>query len=501
MKHIVYSFIALSLLFISHEMKAQTSAGSCWYLDYDLWVEAEYPDIHGNCGVSSAFNPGEEMTMEVWVRSYTFGLNMKVFGMTSTSFSEGYIMGFENMHPYAQIFNPDNQEVPRNGNGPMPQDSAWVHLATSYSSNGQMINYLNGEAVGSTAVFPQNPVAAASEPFIIGRAPWDFSWAFNGDIDEVRVWNTERSQAEIQALMYKELQGDEPGLIAYYNFNTPADEVFYDKTANGNDGIINNYQEECFWWAESFAPVGDAAMYDQTDVQAVWFGKSPEQYNYAVTTNGLSIIAGGIAEKQFRKYLVFGHDALSGVTDENAPLGAPADFMRTERSWYVNKGGSFGSQCVFNLEQAAGSGEQLTGSDDPIYYTLLFRSLESDDFEALHCANEVNGNYIIFNNIQLADGYYAIGHCSEQLANPSTRSESIAEHKMRIYPNPTHGLIKTEHVEDAKLTVFDLSGRTVYAQEITSDKPSVDLSHLPKGIYITVLSNAQERISQKLILY
>ena len=230
----------LILLFLNINVNAQTSAGTCWYLDYDLWVEAEYPDIHGNCGSDPIFNPGNNMTMEVWVRSYTFGLNMKIFGMCSTSFLDGYIMGFENMHPYAQIFNPDNQEIPRSGNGPIPQDSAWVHLATTYSSSGEMINYLNGEQVGSITVFPQNPVSPSTEAFIIGRAPWDFAWAFNGDIDEIRIWNVQHSQEEIKNYMFKELQGNESGLLAYYNFNTPVNEVFYDKTANGNDGIMNN---------------------------------------------------------------------------------------------------------------------------------------------------------------------------------------------------------------------------------------------------------------------
>ena len=200
MKHLIIFLSFTFLILINNETNAQTSAGTCWYLDYDLWVEAEYPDIHGNCGSSPVFNPGDEMTIEVWVRSYTFGLNMKIFGMTSTSFNDGYILGFENMHPYAQIFNPDNQEIPRSGNGPMPQDSAWVHLATTYSSTGEMINYLNGEVIGSSTVFPQNPISESTEPFIIGRAPWDFAWAYNGDLDEIRIWNVQHSQEEIKNL-------------------------------------------------------------------------------------------------------------------------------------------------------------------------------------------------------------------------------------------------------------------------------------------------------------
>ncbi len=502
MKHIFFNLILLSILtFIPLGLKSQTSSGSCWYLDYDLWKAAEYPDVHGNCGSSNVLNPGEQMTMEVWVRSYTFGLNMKIFGRTPNTFAQGYIMGFENLHPYAEIFNPDVQEIPRNGTGPMPEDSAWVHLATTYNASGEMKNYLNGELVGSTAIFPQNPVTPTDAPFIIGRAPWDFAWAFNGDIDEIRIWNTEHSEQEVKALMFKELRGDEEGLLAYYNFNTPEGATFYDKTSNGNNGVINNYEEDCFWWAESFAPVGNEKMYDMLDLQAAWFGKSPQQYNYALSESGLSIIASGIGEKQFKKYLVFGHDGQSGTTNSDAPAQASADFKRTQRTWYLNKGGNFGSQCVFDLEKAAGNAEQLPAGDENIYYSLLYRANETGAFEALHCAHEVNGKYIIFNNVNLSDGYYAIGHGSKQLADPATALKELAFSELKIYPNPSQGAMYVDKAKGFDFELYDVSGRKCVSKYIDSEKYGLNLGNLERGVYIAVFKNKKERFSKKIILY
>jgi len=482
------------------KLNAQNSSGLCWYLDYDLWVEAEYPDIHGIVPNNSAFNPGDEMTMECWVRSYTFGLNMKIFGMTSSSFNDGYIMGFENMHPYAQIFNPDNQEIPRSGDGPIPQDSAWVHLATSYSSTGQMTNYLNGEIVGTVTVFPQNPIAASSEPFIIGRAPWDFSWAFNGDIDELRIWNVQLSQEEIKENMFRELTGNETGLNVYYNFNSSADENFYDITANGNNGIINNYTEDCFWWAESYAPVGDPQMYNKLDIQGAWFGKSPTQFNFAVSDNGLSVIAEGIHEKEFKKYLIFGHNNLTGTTNENAPANAPDDFLRTQRTWYVNKAGSFDSQVIFNLEDAAGGDSELTSDDDPIYYSLLYRNSESEDFQAIFCSNQINGSYVIFEAYQFTDGYYAIGHSSEQLAEPSALNEINDNNKIKLYPNPTADIINIENAKNSKLKIYTSLGQEKDMIFIDSNIYSINLSGFKPGIYIFSLQYGNKSFSKKIIL-
>jgi len=35
----------------------------------------------------------------------------------------------------------------------------------------------------------------------------------------VRVWSYARSEEEIRRDLYRELRGDEPGLVAYYNFD------------------------------------------------------------------------------------------------------------------------------------------------------------------------------------------------------------------------------------------------------------------------------------------
>jgi hypothetical protein len=57
-----------------------------------------------------------------------------------------------------------------------------------------------------------------------------------------------KTQAEIQSSMNTELAGNEPGLVAYYNFNqgtaggtNTAITSLFDKTVNGYDGTLNNF--------------------------------------------------------------------------------------------------------------------------------------------------------------------------------------------------------------------------------------------------------------------
>ena len=58
---------------------------------------------------------------------------------------------------------------------------------------------------------------------------------WDGQIDEVRIWNIARTQSEIQATIKTTLQGDEPGLVGYWNFD---DGTANDLSLNGNHGIL-----------------------------------------------------------------------------------------------------------------------------------------------------------------------------------------------------------------------------------------------------------------------
>ena len=71
---------------------------------------------------------------------------------------------------------------------------------------------------------------------------------FNGLIDDVRIWNTARTESQIQSAMKTELAGDESGLVAYYNFNqglaggnNTGISTVYDRTSNAFHGTLNNF--------------------------------------------------------------------------------------------------------------------------------------------------------------------------------------------------------------------------------------------------------------------
>jgi len=101
--------------------------------------------------------------------------------------------------------------------------NTWTHVAVVYDATNRIYKmYINGVDVplsksgaGAIGTSLQNTTSA----FDLGRRPSIASLYFNGSLDEFRVWNKVRSQAEIVANMYNELSASETGLLAYYKFN------------------------------------------------------------------------------------------------------------------------------------------------------------------------------------------------------------------------------------------------------------------------------------------
>ena len=93
--------------------------------------------------------------------------------------------------------------------------NVWTHVAVTYDAiAGSMRLYKNGVAVDS---------AIGTVPSYVETANYIGAFAganyFAGNIDEVRIWSTVRTGAQILANMSCTLTGDEPFLTAYYNFN------------------------------------------------------------------------------------------------------------------------------------------------------------------------------------------------------------------------------------------------------------------------------------------
>ncbi len=121
--------------------------------------------------------------------------------------------------------------------------NSWNHVALTYdSATTTMKLYVNGVLVSQNNSVPQYTAAN------IQIGAFNSGSVFNGNIDEVRIWNVARTAEQINGSKNCELQGNETGLVAYYNFNQGLDAgnnttitSLTDATANANNGTLTNF--------------------------------------------------------------------------------------------------------------------------------------------------------------------------------------------------------------------------------------------------------------------
>jgi hypothetical protein len=126
----------------------------------------------------------------------------------------------------------------------------WSHVAVSYdNSNNTFSFYLNGNLDGQSTA-PHGFFIDESTVLIGKQGSACNCNFFDGQIDEIRMWNVARSASQIQSDMNLELFGHEVGLNAYFDFNKglPGGNnsgltIATDMSFNENHGELNNFNK------------------------------------------------------------------------------------------------------------------------------------------------------------------------------------------------------------------------------------------------------------------
>ncbi|MEP6749344.1 MAG: LamG-like jellyroll fold domain-containing protein [Bacteroidota bacterium] len=95
--------------------------------------------------------------------------------------------------------------------------NTWSHFAF-IKSGASITIYLNGSVSYTNGSNPVTLTANAQPLYIANRA--NGAQLFNGNIDEMRIWNTARTQVQIKAnMLNRNLANNASGLVAYYRMN------------------------------------------------------------------------------------------------------------------------------------------------------------------------------------------------------------------------------------------------------------------------------------------
>lgn len=125
--------------------------------------------------------------------------------------------------------------------------NTWYHLAV-VKSGGTATLYVNGMAVGTGAI---GTTTTNTNPVYIGARNDALNW-MGGRIQDVRIWNVARTQAQIQANRNLKIPPTTSGLVANYYLNEGTGTTATDVVA-GRNGTLFNFTGG--YWGTSTSPI------------------------------------------------------------------------------------------------------------------------------------------------------------------------------------------------------------------------------------------------------
>ena len=170
----------------------------------------------------------------------------KVLGLDFATKWENSVLvqgAYPSLNIYSDKSNDFGWWAPFTPGSPNFQETGWVHFSIRYDEVSNTYALMTNAVTvfeGEASLHGHVALRTEATPLHIGFS-LDFGDAgFDGKIDEVRIWNKPRSNAEISATMHQVLRGDEDGLVGYWHFDEGVGTVSKDFSSRDHDAVMSS---------------------------------------------------------------------------------------------------------------------------------------------------------------------------------------------------------------------------------------------------------------------
>ncbi len=222
-------------------------------------------------------------------------------------------------------------------------DGGWHHVAVSRNGERAVTVYVDGIPVPDPQVTigadaPERTVTGL-KAFIGAAASAELQPVrpFCGMIADVRIWDTFLEPAEIAARMHVKLRGNEPDLLAFWNFDR---QNANDAGPDEHHGVLKNVGKQPLWWLSDLAFEKPSYPY-VTTAASVFASTAGQPKTYKVTITAHCADGSGLAGHRMDMWYVrnrddlpldvmFGVDSVLGVktAEQPEPGAVPTDGKR-----------------------------------------------------------------------------------------------------------------------------------------------------------------------------
>ena len=274
------SILLLSaLLLLTGSLFAQSSA-----LSFD--GEEEYLEFQHN----DAYNIGTGFTIEAWIFAEEwrqFQWQGSILNKDNQGPDRGYAFRCGDNGILSFVMAVDNvwQEA---FTAQVMNANQWHHVA-AVVDNGTITLYVDGQP-SATHSFTGNISHASDLPNHIGGSPGFGGRNFNGVIDEVRIWSSARTQAELLDNSIVDLTGNEENLVAYFPMNEGQGLIAKDLSPTSNDCALVLMDDSN--WVNGYAlPDYDISVQEVYGVDVVNMIDRPVKLRVDIQNTGILSIA------------------------------------------------------------------------------------------------------------------------------------------------------------------------------------------------------------------
>lgn len=335
------------------------------------------------------FTEDDPVTIEAWIYPIdTTGFSTILSKEGITSGVEGFNFRLDNGKPelvlQGNIAGPNAIEV----ESTVSIDSgAWNHVAVTFDGSALASGvkfFINGDSVATNIVTDNISTFSIgnTEPAFIGGVN-GASQAFNGRIDELRLWKVERTAEEINENYLGVIDPSDTTLGAYYRADFGIDSIVYDLTGNSNGEHFGTIGTFVF----SHAPLNNEDQFETLfEKSAIWPG------NLVATSANLQISEDAFISDDGDN-VVFAHDndaiSDSDITTNNIFDSGGLISRRLERTWYIEFSDSTTLQTGGELDLLF---DNVPAVDSTKTYYFMSRIEGFDDFLPVNYTSVVTLN-------------------------------------------------------------------------------------------------------------
>jgi Concanavalin A-like lectin/glucanases superfamily/Secretion system C-terminal sorting domain len=434
----------------------------------------------------------------------------------------------------------------------------WIHL-TLVKSGTNGILYLDGIQVSTQTNYF---IGVGGSNTTIGRQYGGLSEFMDASMDEVRIWNTALTQAQIRDRMCRKITSSDalyPNLVVYYNFDESTGTTAFDGTANNNNGTLTNSPTR----VTSGAAIGTASSHDYVNATKTTSLTHPSGESFTVTSSsgnpdGIHIyrvdeqpntLSGTQGVAGNNKYFgvfqaggasptyqaVYNYNGNPGVNAGNE--NTLALFKRTNNaaaSWANGTAtlnttaktltltgesteyilGSTGSPLPLNLISFTGSRQnknvQLQWKTTQEINLEKFELQRSDDGNLFTTITSISAGSSNYNYLD-ADVFTIRQTCYYRLKSIDRDGKFVYSAiirfaaqtntgKLTLFPNPVNDVLSISGLTaNSTLRLITMDGKIIWQQNIQTQSAILPMGNYPNGVYMLQYSDGTRVLTEKII--